>query len=103
MVQNRRIELDAMLRTMLGSTNVYYDPPEGFKLKYPCIVYNLSGNTDTHAEDNYYRRMKRYTLRYITRNADDPMVDTIENLRYCSLIQPYTADGLFHYAYQIYF
>ena len=98
-----RIELDKILRSTLGSSNVYFDPPESFKLQYPCIVYRFSGNRDTHAEEARYQRMKRYTIIYITRNADDPMVDTIDDLRYCTLSQPYTTGGLFHYAFNIYF
>lgn len=98
-----RVKLDALLRSTLGSTNVYFDPPESFKLKYPCIVYSLSGNTDMYADDSRYHRLKRYTVTYITRDADDPMIDTIDDLKYCKLVRPFVSDGLFHYAYDIYY
>ena len=98
-----RIELDKILRSTLGSANVYFDPPESFKLNYPCIVYSLGGHSEVFADDNRYYMMKRYTLTYITRNADDPMVEKLDGLKYCRLSRPYTADGLFHYAYDIYF
>ena len=98
-----RIDLDKILRSTLGSSNVYFDPPESFKLNYPCIVYSFNGNTDIHAEDERYRRLKRYSLIYITRNADDPMVDKLDDLRFCRLTRPYTANGLFHYAYDIFY
>ena len=98
-----RVELDRILRETLGTTNVYYDPPESFKLKYPCIVYSLGGHTEVFADDSKYYRMKRYDMIYITKDADDPMVDTLDDLRYCRLSRPYTSDGLYHYAYDIYF
>lgn len=98
-----RVELDRILRSTLGSNNVYFDPPESFKLKYPCIVYSLSGHSEVFADDSHYYGMKRYTLDYITQDADDPMADTLDELRYCRLNRPYTADGLFHFAYEIYF
>ena len=98
-----RAELDTILRTTLGTTNVYFDPPESFKLKYPCIVYGLAGNIERKADNNTFNRLKRYTITYITRDADDPMIDILEDLDYCHLNRPYTADGLFHYAYDIYF
>ena len=98
-----RVELDRILRTTLGSTNVYYDPPESFKLKYPCIVYSLAGHSETFADDNDYYGMKRYTLTYITQDADDPMADTLDKIRYCRLNRPYASDGLYHFAYDIYF
>lgn len=99
----KRVDLDKILRKTLGSTNVYFDPPESFKLKYPCIVYSLSSHQERMADNSVYTGMKRYTLLYITQDADDPMIDTLENLEYCHLSRPYTADGLFHYAYDIYF
>lgn len=98
-----RVDLDAILRTTLGSSNVYFDPPESFKLKYPCIVYSLSNNIERFADDSIYRRMKRYTLIYITKNADDPMIDTLDDLKYCNLNRAYASDNLFHYAYDIFF
>lgn len=98
-----RIDLDKILRSTLGSTNVYYDPPESFKLRYPCIVYSLSNHVDNNADDARYRRLKRYLVIYITQNADDPKVDELDDLRYCSLSRAYTSDGLFHYAYTIYY
>ena len=98
-----RAELDRILRTTLGTTNVYFDPPESFKLKYPCIVYSLGAHVERFSENEVYNRLKRYTLTYITRDADDPMVEILEDMEYCHLNRPFTADGLFHYAYDIYF
>ena len=83
-----RVELDRILRSTLGTSNVYFDPPESFKLKYPCIVYSLGSHYEVFADDKLFINMKRYTL---------------EQLRYCHLSRPYVADGLFHYAYDIYF
>lgn len=97
-----RATLDHKLRTILGTSNVYFDPPESFKLKYPCIVYSFEGNSDRHADNDPYTRLKRYTLIYITKDADDATVDVFDDLRYCRLSRAYTADGMWHYAYEIY-
>lgn len=96
-----RLELDAILRSTLGTTNVYYDPPESFKLKFPCIVYSDSGRNIIRADDGVYIKFRRYTILYITKDADDNMVDTIEELPYCKMRSPYYADGLHHYPYDI--
>ena len=98
-----RVELDRILRSTLGTTNVYFDPPESFKLKYPCIVYSLEGHNEVFADGSQYYRLKRYSILYITRDADDPMVEKLDDLEYCHLSRAYTSDGLFHYAYEIYF
>ena len=96
-----RVELDAILRATLGTTNVYYDPPESFKLKYPCIVYHDSGRIVWKADNQTYIKYRRYMLNYITPNADDPKVDVIEELPFCKMATPYASDGLFHYPYNI--
>lgn len=98
-----RIDLDKILRNTLGSSNVYFDPPESFKLRYPCIVYSYSGNVEFHADDRTYHRRKHYTMIYITQNADDLMVDKLSDLPFCRLARPYTSDGLRHYAYDIFY
>ena len=38
-----RLRIDALLRELLknscGQVNLYYQPPAGYQLRYPCIVY----------------------------------------------------------------
>ena len=98
-----RVELDRILRATLGTSNVFFDPPESFKLKYPCIVYKFEGYAQRKADNKTYIGLKRYGLTYITQDADDPMPDILEELDYCHLNRNYTSDGLFHHAYDIYF
>lgn len=99
----RRADLHHILEAVLGSKNVYFDPPESFKLSYPCIVYSMNAHHERMADNEQYNLAKRYSLIYITQKADDPMVDKIELLQYCSLNQSYTSSNLHHYAYTIYY
>lgn len=99
---DRRIELHHMLVDALGSNKVYFQPPETVKLTYPCIVYSLEGAIDAHANNALYRRLKRYNVIYITKDPDDPKLDAIDNLRYCSMIRGYVSDNLYHFVYSIY-
>lgn len=98
-----RADLDRILRTTLGTSNVYFDPPESFKLKYPCIIYSFEGNADMHADNKTYYRYKRYSMLYITQNADDQMADTLSDLSFCKLARSYTANNLYHYAFEIFY
>ena len=34
-----RSELNAKFKSILGNSNVYFQPPESVKLKYDCIIY----------------------------------------------------------------
>ena len=36
---DRRNDLQKLLVEVLGSKNVYFQPPESVKMKYPAIVY----------------------------------------------------------------
>lgn len=103
MRQNRRVQLQRNLENLLGSRNVYFQPPTGTQLKFPCIVYNLEHAADQHAEDKIYRRLYRYRLTYITKDPDDPMTEKIDDIRYCSFINFFTSDNLNHYVYTIYY
>lgn len=98
----RRIELHHRLVALLGSENVYYQPPTGTRLSYPCIVYNLATATDAHANNRIYRRLYRYTLTYITKDPDDPKRDEIDDLTYCAFDRFFTSDNLNHFVYTIY-
>ena len=102
MNQNRRISLHRKLEAVLGSKNVYFQPPTGTKLAYPCIVYNLATANDVHANDHIYRRLYRFTLTYITKDPDDPKRDQIDDLRYCAFDRYFASDNLNHYVYTIY-
>lgn len=101
-MSQRRIELDRILRKILGSSNVYFQPPTGTKMNYPCIVYNFADAIDHHADNRIYRRLYRYTVTYITKDPDDPKRDVIDDLPYCSFDRFFTSDNLNHFVYTIY-
>ena len=101
-MSQRRVELQRMLEALLDSRNVYFQPPTGTKLQYPCIVYRLDDANDVHANDRIYRRLYRYNLTYITKDPEDPMRDEIDDLQYCSFDRFFASDNLNHYVYTIY-
>ncbi len=102
-MSQRRVELQRKLEGLLGTRNVYFQPPTATKLNYPCIVYNLDAASDHHAEDKIYRRLYRYSLTYITKDVEDPMRDKIDDLRYCSFNRYFASDNLHHFTYTIYY
>ena len=99
----RRVNLHHMLEDILGSKNVYYDPPESFKLKYPCIVYYMEGFADIPADNQTYRRMRRYNMTYITTDSEDPVAERLADIRYCTLTRPFVASDLFHFSYTLFY
>ena len=80
-----RIELNQKLCDILGSNNVYFQPPENLKLGYPCIIYNRQAPDTKYADDLNYFRTKRYQIIVVDKNPDSTIPDQIasafENVR----------------------
>ena len=100
---NRRLELQSKFEELLGSRNVYYNPPATLKMEYDAIRYSLSGLHTAHANNAKYSKMKRYDGVVISRDQDPEVVDKLLELQYCSLGTPYKADNLNHYPFTIYY
>lgn len=100
----KRLELQAMFEEILGSRNVYFDPPESVKMKYDAIRYKLSGKDITRANNSAYRITNRYDGVVITTDPDTTIPDEmIRQFSMCSFGTPYTADNLHHYPFTIYY
>lgn len=98
-----RLELKDLLETLLGSTNVYYQPPSGFQMTYPCITYQRS-NADTRFADNItYRHLKRYEITVIDGDPDSLTPDKVANLPQCIFDRHFETSGLNHDVYLIWF
>lgn len=98
-----RLELQMKFEEILGSRNVYYQPPESKKMNYDAIVYSLKGIGSTYANSQKYSKRKRYDVIFIAREPDGEVIDKLLELPYCSLGTPYTADNLHHYPFTLYF
>ncbi len=99
-----RLNLHEELCTILGSRNVYYDPPESVKMKYPCIRYSLSGVDKHNASDKRYRSTNRYEVVVIETDADSAIPDKIlSHFPMCSFDTGYTAGNLHHKVYTLYY
>lgn len=83
--------------------NVYFQPPESMKIKYPCIIYALDALKPQYADNMSYLLHIPYSMRYITREADDELVYTLATLPKCRHGKPYGKDNLYHHPYTIYY
>ena len=100
----KRLKLQALLELVLGSKNVYYQPPENVKLLYPCIIYErgMSGKT-TFANDKLYNHQVRYTVTVVDKNPDSLILDRMIELPLCTYEKHYTTNNLNHDVYNIYY
>ena len=98
-----RIELHKKLVDILGSGNVYYQPPENVKITYPCIEYDLSKYDFNFADNMKYRGYKQYIVTLMTKEPDPAFVDKFLNLPYSSFDRYFVSDNLHHYVFTIYY
>jgi len=98
-----RLQLQTMLETILGSRNVYYQPPETVKLSYPCIIYSRNSEKTKFANNQPYSQAKQYKIMVVDKNPDSNIPDKISTLPMCSFDRHYTADNLNHNVYNIYY
>lgn len=97
-----RLTLQSKFEEILGNRNVYFQAPEGFKMKYPAIRYSLSRYDDRFADNILYASKTAYTVTLIDKNPDSDFVNKIRNLPYCRFDRPYTSDNLNHWVFTIY-
>lgn len=98
-----RRELQAVLVDILGSENVYFQPPPNVRLAYPCIVYKRDNAVTEYADNGTYRHKKRYEVVVISRDPDDETPDKVVNLPLCRFDRFFTTDGLNHDVFNLYF
>ena len=99
-----RLNLHEELCEILGSRNVYYQPPESVKMRYPCIKYSRSGINQRHANDKSYNNTNRYEIIVIDLDPDSVIPDKIlEHFKMCSFDRGYVSDNLNHNVYTLYY
>lgn len=96
-----RLELHEILCEALGSRNVYYQPPASLRMHYPCIVYHSQAMTTKHADNYPYAIYDRYRITVIDQNPDSILPKKIAKLQGARAAQPYTADNLHHWPFDL--
>ena len=103
-MDQNRLKLHEKLCEILGSRNVYFQPPASVKMQYPAIVYNLKDIDPKYANNLVYTRFFCYAITVIDRNPDSEIVDEISQLPMCSMDRPsYASDGLNHFVFTLYY
>lgn len=98
-----RIDLHKILCEVLGSKNVYFQPPESVKMKYPAIVYSLSRIENRNANDSVYKQNNAYDVILIDSDPENETVNRISRLPLCRFDRYYVSNNLNHYAFTLYF
>jgi hypothetical protein len=98
-----RVQLNQLLKSLLGSDNVYYQPPENISLKYPCIIYGLESINTKFADNNPYSTKNRYKITILDSNPDSLIPDKIGKLESSIFDRIYKKDNINHFVYKLYY
>lgn len=98
-----RIELQLLLEQILGSRNVYFQPPEGKRMDFPAIKYSLARINSRRANNDAYLRERSYEITLIDPDPDSRFIDEILKLPYCSFDRSLKSDNLNHFYFTLYY
>ena len=98
-----RVDLQNGLEELLGSRNVYYQPPESLKMSYPAIVYSRKTIDNSYANNSVYKQNYAYEITVIDKNPDSEIVNKISKLPTCRFDRHFKSDNLNHDVFTLYY
>lgn len=98
-----RLKLHEELKTILGSNNVYYQPPGSVNMSYPAILYSRSNIKKRNADNTAYILTNSYDITVIDYKPDNPAIDKLAALSQCTFDRTFVADNLYHTVFTLYY
>ena len=98
-----RADLQTKLENILGSENVYFQPPANLSMNYPAVVYSRLDIDNTHANNSVYKQNVAYKITVIYEDPDSDWPLTISKLPMCRFDRSYVSDNLYHDVFTLYF
>lgn len=98
-----RLDLQQMLKTILGSDHVYFQPPPTVQMSYPAIVYKLDDIPKKTAGNSVYKVDRKYQITVIDRNPDSEVYDALIRMPRSTFERHFIAEGLNHFVLTLFF
>lgn len=98
-----RPDIQTVLSGITGVEKAYFQPPESVKLMYPCIIYSLSSDKPTYADNDIYKNMNKYTVTVMDKNPKSPISSLVRKLPYCKFDRCFQKDNMNHFVYTLYY
>lgn len=101
--EERRLELHHKLCHILGSDEVYFQPPSKVRMQYPAIVYKLSDLQDVRADNRLYKVTACYEAVLMHKDPSNRTYIDLINMPMTKFVRYFAKDNLNHYVYRIYY
>lgn len=103
-LEARRLALHARLMTILGSGNVYFQPPNNLKMVFPCIRYERAQGDSKFAGNRLYLYKQKYELTLILQDPDGSgFLEKLLEMPMTTHDRSFAADNLNHDVFTTYF
>ena len=93
---HNRLNLHEVFCDILGSRNVYFQPPPSVKMNYPAIVYSRDEINNTFANNSVYNQSLLYQVTVIDKDPDSEIVMKVSRLPACKHNSSFQSDNLNH-------
>lgn len=87
---------------MLGIENVYFNPPESVKMRYPACRYELGDIQNQHADNIVFRQHSSYTVTLIDFDPDSTLPEKMSKIPRARFNRHFVASNLHHWVFTIY-
>lgn len=94
-----RLELSALLNSICD--NVYFQPPESVKMRYPAIEYHPDDEVRQHADNRSYLVTDRYMVTIMDYDPDSELRMAFRQLPGVEFVRFDASDELNHFYYTI--
>lgn len=100
-LEQKRLALNKELEKTPGCSKVYYTPPTGMEMEYPCIAYELAGSQRRFADNIPYFVKLQWTVTVIDEDPDSQLANIFMNKANCSFVTKYSVSDLNHFVFKM--
>lgn len=98
-----RAAIQSFLETKFPNVSIYFQPPDGFQMEYPCIVYTLSKIESEFSDNIPYLQNSRYTITVMDQDPDSNITKEIAKLPLSRHERHFVVAQLHHDIFNVYF
>lgn len=95
--------LKKVLEEILGSKEVYFQPPPNVRMKYPAIVFEREDIQNTFADNLVYAQNTAYKVTVMDKNPDSEIVKEVSLIPTARYVQFFVTDNLNHDVFIIFY
>lgn len=102
-IEKRRLEFHEVLCKILGSRNVYFQPPEDLLICYPAIIYSRASIESERADNIRYLNFDKFSVTLVGDELDSSIIDALLELPFSECDRTFVASNLNHTVFTIYY